>query len=176
MPITKAMFSELFDNVEVLLERSVRESDDKSWMSAENLVNDNQIVKIGDGHEEFKRCVSINDDTKLGTNKAGEVFIYEHEKVKMKVTIVLNSLLEKFVVQGVNSLWITAQKGLREKGTKWCLEHTSGVVFKSSDLDKGRTTLTLSDKVMKVIPKDASTDDLDAAIAVLQEAKLKQAK
>ena len=176
--ITEDMLTEKFDDVEITLTRSVRESNDTGWfqpieivideetgkeVELVNLKNDNQLTKPPDSE---KRKYTQDEDSYI--DDEGLVFMYEYPSVKMTVVIVLDVELEKFVVQGINSLWITAQKGLRTKGTKWCSENTSGVQFKASDLSKGRASLTVSDKVKKTM-KGKTSSEYDDAIKALQE-------
>ncbi len=163
MPITKEMFTEKFDDVDYTLTRRVRESNDTGWFPAEDLADDNQLTKPPDSE---KREYTNDDDSYIDSD--GLIFMYEYPSVKMSVVIKLDVELEKFIVQGINSLWITAQKGLRTKGTKWCQENVEGVTFLASDLSKGRSTLSVSDKVLKST-KDASMTEYDEAIAALRQ-------
>ena len=160
--ITQEQFTEDFDSVEYKLSRAVRESNDAGWFPETDLMDENQLTTP----PKSEKGKVAKEENGRHFDKDGDIWMYEHPSVPMSVT------LGKIVDQGVNSMWGTAQKILRKEGTDYCIENADGqLVFKASDLTKGRARLSVADKAVKAVGEGATTSDLDAAIAKLQALK-----
>lgn len=135
---------------------SVRESDDVGWFELSDLIDPStQLTTPTVAY--IDKVVEEKDGQFF--NKDGQVFAYEYPKVSITAKVELDSTLETTIRQALKTMVIKIQSKARDQGTKWAIKNKTGLIFKQSDLSKGRVRLQLKDKIKKLTSNDSVTDD-----------------